>query len=132
MADDEFNSQKDIERLTAATSDRVAEMTEEERADLARILAGRRDGVPDVGFRRRQKLHDAAVHPYGQPAADEAAVVRLTAELHKTERRIDQIERGFRRSRYQMNGGGGPDRRYLRLLRRADRWERMLRSLGRA
>ena len=40
MADDEFNSQKDIERLTAATSDRVAEMTEEERADLARILAG--------------------------------------------------------------------------------------------
>jgi hypothetical protein len=130
----EFNTPEDVERrLSAATSDRVAEMTDEERVALARTLAGRRKAVADRGFRQSGGFpYHPGLRPRTEPDQEqEAAIVRLTAELHKTERRIDQLERGFRRSRYQMNGGGGPDRRYLRLLRRADRLERQLRALGR-
>jgi hypothetical protein len=119
-------------RLYARTSDRVDEMSEEARAELARNLAGRKDGaVPDAG------ISGPIAIPYtgsGRVSAAEeeeiaAEVERLSADLHRTERRLHQIERASTSSRYQMGEGGSPSARYVRLERRARRLERQLRSL---
>src|SRR4051812_29533231 len=110
--DEKDTGPPDISRVDAHTSDRVERMTDEAREDLARKLAGRRRGVTDEGFR------SPVVVPYvsgrGTAADDELAgeVARLTAELQRTERRLDRIERLSTRSRYQMTGGGSPSARY--------------------
>jgi hypothetical protein len=118
-------------RLYAHTSDRVDEMSEEARAELARNLAGRKASVPDP------RLRGPIAIPYtgsGRVSAAEeeeiaAEVERLSADLHRTERRLHQIERASTSSRYQMGEGGTPSTRYTRLERRARRLERQLRSL---
>jgi hypothetical protein len=119
-------------RLYAHTSDRVDEMSEEARAELARNLAGRKDAsVPD------KRPRGPIAIPYtgsGRVSVAEeeeiaAEVERLSADLHRTERRLHQIERATTSSRYQMGEGGTPSPRYVRLERRARRLERQLRSL---
>ena len=119
-------------RLYARTSDRVDEMSEEARAELARNLAGRNGGsVPDAGIRGPISV------PYsgsGRVSAAEeeqiaAEVARLSADLHRTERRLHQIERASTSSHYQLGEGGAPSPRYVRLERRARRLERQLRGL---
>ena len=124
------SSDENARRLYAHTSDRVDEMSEEARAELARNLAGRKDAVPDAGLR-------AIAIPYtgsGRVSAAEeeeiaAEVERLSADLHRTERRLHQIERATTSSRYQLGEGGAPSPRYIRLERRARRLERQLRAL---
>ena len=118
-------------RLYARTSDRVDQMSEEARAELARNLAGRKEAVPDAALRGPIAI------PYtgsGRVSAAEeeeiaAEVARLSADLHRTERRLHQIERATTSSRYQMGEGGTPSARYVRLERRARRLERKLRGL---
>lgn len=99
-------------------------MPDETRAEIARDLAGRRDTVPDPLYRRRA----AAIGDAAEAArAEEAA--RLTAELRRTERRLDRLERSFSPSRYQLRSAGPPTGRYARLLSRAQRLERQLSTL---
>jgi hypothetical protein len=132
LSDDKFPNRPPIDRVTADTSDRVDGMTDESRVDLARKLAGRRDTVPDAGLRGRPATlpHHAVTKRAAVEEAESAAqVVRLQADLHRTERRLHQIERKLTSSRYQMAEAGRPTGRYARLIRRADRLERRLRSL---
>jgi hypothetical protein len=117
--DREFKRPADQSRLTARTSERVAGMTDDERADLARALA-RRKAVP------RAVPPTRLTEP--QQAERARAAARLTVELQKTERSIVRLERTITRSRYQV-GTSAPTGRYARLLRRADRLERQLRAL---
>jgi hypothetical protein len=125
-------SDDNARRLYARTSDRVEQMSDEARAELARSLAGRKGGtVPDAGIRGPISI------PYtgsGRVSAAEeeeiaAEVARLSADLHRTERRLHQIERATTSSRYQMGEGGSPSARYIRLERHARRLERRLRGL---
>ena len=95
-------------------------MTDAEREELARILAGRKAAGLPLPEQKTAKPQDAAV-------AD--AIVRLTGELHRTERRLDRLEVLMTRGRYQTGGGAVTHGRYARLCRRADRIERELRSL---
>src|SRR5829696_1008354 len=100
--------------IAARTTKRVGQMSEAERGDVARKLAGRRDIVADPVYR----------HPGPQADADEAAraeaAARVEAELHRTERRLWRLERTSTKSRYQMSSGGPPSGRYARLISRAD------------
>ena len=108
-------------------------MSEEARAELARNLSGKKgETVPDAGLRSARRLTTPYAITHGSLEEAEVAekVVRLKADLHRTERRIDQIERSATSSRYQMAEGSGPTGRHARLLRRARRIERQLRSLG--
>jgi hypothetical protein len=114
--DDEFTRPAQPDDLTGRTSDRVAGMSDEERAELARDLARRTASVPDTPARRAPDAPDPA-----------AAAVRLTAELHRTERRLDRLDRSISHSRYQI-GSGSASGRYARLVSRARRLERQLRS----
>jgi hypothetical protein len=118
-------------KVSARTSDRVARMSDEARAELARNIAERRAAGGDVPERKAtvsplKPARRGATVP--EPEAD-AAAVRIAADLQRTERRIQQIERSFSSSRYQMAEGGPPSGRYARLLRRANRLERQLRTL---
>jgi hypothetical protein len=116
--------------VSARTSDRVAEMSDELRADIARDLAGRRDTVPDQPVRRRLTTpYEAGRRADTADAEVEAPAARIAADLHRTERRLYQLERGSTSSRYQMHEGGPPSGRYARLLRRAEQLERQLRAL---
>jgi hypothetical protein len=125
-------SDDNARRLYARTSDRVDQMSEEARAELARNLARRKgEAVPDAG------IPGPIAIPYtgsGRVSAAEeeevaAEVARLSADLHRTERRLHLIERATTSSRYQMGEGGSPSPRYVRLERRARRLERQLREL---
>jgi hypothetical protein len=119
-------------RLYARTSDRVDQMSEEARAELARNLAGRKDaGVPDERVRGPIAIPYSGSARVSAAEEEEAAaeVARLSADLHRTERRLHQIERATTSSRYQMGEGGTPSARYVRLERRARRLERKLRGL---
>jgi hypothetical protein len=105
-------------RLDARTSGRIDRMTEDEREELARALAGR-SGV-------------VAKPKRGAPAGEEEIALeaaRLTAELRRTERRLDRFSRTFSSGRYQTGGASAPNGRHARLLSRADRLARELRSL---
>ena len=130
--DDDRKRPHSIDQVSAQTSDRVAEMSDEERVELARNIFGRRD----VGADGRGGSPIAVPYTAGGKAplgTDEdvaAEVARLSAELARTERRILRMERSVTRSRYQMvPGDGKPTGRYARLLHRAERLERQLRSL---
>ena len=99
-------------------------MSDEERAELARKIAGHPGYIapdPQIREERRDKRRTE------DPAAL-AEIARLTAELHRTERRMDRIDRMNAPSRYQV-GSGAPSGRYARLESRARRLERQLRSL---
>ena len=129
--DDEQKRTRPVDQVSALTSDRVAEMSDEARVELARDIAGRRDvGAGDSGSRRRPlTLPYSPARGAAEDAEAAAEAMRLQSELHRTERRLHQIERKLTSSRYQMGEGGRPSGRYARLVRRADRIERQLRSL---
>jgi hypothetical protein len=103
---------------------RVERMSDTEREDVARKLAGRRDVAP---------ARSILPSPHGLDSAGEAAraeeAARITAELRRTERRLDRLDRFSTKSRYQMGSGSAPAGRYARLERHAERLERKLRSL---
>lgn len=127
LAEDDLTRPPQDVRVSARTGARVAGMSEEERAEIARKLAGRGKRVDEAA--PRQAARALAGPP---PAVNEdasAAVLRLTAELNRTERRLDRMERAATGGRYQIGGDGAPSGRYARLLSRADRLERQLRSL---
>lgn len=108
------------DRLHARTSERVEGMSDEARAEIARNIAGRRAVVVEPRFGRGAEAAEAEL-------AAEAA--RIRADLSRTERRLDRLERAATGSRYQMGTGSGPAGRYARLLTRAERLERRLRAL---
>ena len=121
------------ERVSERTSRRVAEMSDAERAELARELARRKAALPGPPARRAAEA--PAVRRRAE-AADDAktrakakAVARLTAELRTTERHLDRLERSITPSRYQGGSAAPQTARYARLLSRADRLERQLRAL---
>jgi hypothetical protein len=119
-------------RLHAHTSDRVDAMSEEARAELARKLGGRKGGAaPSAATRGPIAIpyRDSGRVSVAEEEEVAAEVARLSADLHRTERRLHQIDRGSTKSRYQMVAGGSPTTRYVRLERRARRIERQLRGL---
>ena len=126
---DHYKRPDDQHRVSARTSKRVAEMSDAERAALARELARRPGALPDAAVRPAVRTPDARPSAKTPNEAGAEAAARLTAELRKTHRQLDRLERSFAPSRY---GGGtsGPDSgRYAHLLSRADRLERQLRKL---
>jgi hypothetical protein len=124
---DEYRGPAPEDRVSARTSKRVAEMTDAERAALARELARRRGPVPEAPVRRAVKPPDVGRTATAPDAGRSEAAARVTVELRKTERQLDRLERSFSPSRY---GGSDPSSaRYARLLSRADRLERQLRAL---
>lgn len=129
--DDKRKRLAPIDPLTGRTTDRVAEMSDEARAELARELAGRGKTVADAPFRRVAVVPDTPLRrsPEITDPAAAAAILRLEAELHRTERRLERVERSFTRSRYQTGSDAPPSGRYARLLSRAERLERQLRAL---
>ena len=125
MDDDELSADE-VGRLMDGASSRVAAMTDQERVALFNCIAGRMPTVTDRGFR------SSGTAPYGAPPREDVGkeVARLTAQLRRTERRLDHMDRGSARSRYQMSEPSGrPSARYSLLVRRADRIERRLRAL---
>ena len=128
--DEEQKRSGSTERITAQTSDRVAEMSDQERVTLAQDIAGRRDiGGGGTVRKRPVTLPYSPARGAAEDAEVAAQAIRLQSELSRTERRLHQIERRLTSSRYQMGEGGRPSGRYARLARRADRLERQLRSL---
>ena len=120
------------DRVSAHTSDRVDTMSDEARAELARSFADKKAGVTDEGFRRAVLTPYESAGRAGHALDEEAAaaeVVRLTAELNRTNRRLDRMERSFSHGRYQTGSAAPPSGRYARLMSRAERLERELRSL---
>lgn len=126
---DEQKRNRAVDKVSAHTSDRVAEMSDQERVTLARDIAGRRDLGGTPPRKRRLTLPYTPARGAAEDAEAAAQAMRLQSELSRTERRLHQIERRLTSSRYQMGEGGRPSGRYARLARRADRLERQLRSL---
>jgi hypothetical protein len=113
-------------RLAGRTSDRVREMSDEERRELARKIAGHPGYItpdPDSRDQRREKKRT-------EDPATLAEIARLTTELRRTERRLDRLDRMNTPSRYQVGTAGPPSGRYARLESRARRLERQLRALA--
>lgn len=112
-------------RVSARTRKRVAEMSDEERTALAREFARSMRGLADAPVATPRPRRSAKTPDDGRAKA----AARLTAELRKTQRHLDRLERLLTASRY----GGGTDApaaaRYARLLSRADRLEGQLRAL---
>jgi hypothetical protein len=125
---DDYRDPTPEDRVSARTSKRVAEMSDAERADLARELARRKRLLPEAPVRRFVET-PRVPRPAKKPDDERAeAVARLTVELHKTERRLDRLERSVTATRY--GGTSAPAAaRYAQLLSRADRLERQLRAL---
>jgi hypothetical protein len=112
-----------LHELTGRTSDRVRDMSDEERVDLHRKISGH------PGYYIPEPAHEESSRRKGpQDPAAAAEIARLTTELRRTERRMDRLERLNTPSRYQL-GGGTPSARYMRLESRARRLERQLRAL---
>jgi hypothetical protein len=118
--DDELTPEQVPHRLTDLAGDRAREMSDAERVDLARKIAGH----PGYFF-PEERDDERAGHLDPATAAE---IARLTAELRRTERRMDRLERLNAPSRYQV-GSGTPSARYMRLESRARRLERQLRAL---
>lgn len=104
-------------------------MSEKAREELARNLAGSKSFVREVPPRKAVRIRQTPAELAAQDAEAAAAVLRLTAELQKTERRLDRLDRSFTHSRYQTGGASLPTGRHARLLSRASRLERQLRAL---
>jgi hypothetical protein len=127
--DDEQKRTRGVDKVSALTSDRVAEMSDQDRATLARDIAGRRSTGGGTVRKPPVTLPYTPARGAAEDAEAAAQAMRLQSELGRTERRLHQIERRLTSSRYQMREGGRPTGRYARLARRADRLERQLRSL---
>ena len=108
------------DRLHARTSERVDRMSDEARAEIARNFAAKRAIVAEPRFGRGAEAAEAELA---------AEVARVRADLQRTERRLDRLERASSGGRYQLSTGGMPSGRYARLLTRAERLERRLRAL---
>src|SRR4051794_32018492 len=121
--DDELTSEQVPHRLADLAGDRVRVMSDEERVDLARKLAGH----PGYFFPEEDE-HERGGGKGQLDPATAAEIARLTAELRRTDRRMDRLERLTAPSRYQV-GSGTPSARYMRLESRARRLERQLRAL---
>jgi hypothetical protein len=118
------------ERVSPHTSDRVDTMSDEARAELARSFADKKRGVTDEGFRKAVTTpYESAGRAHELDEETAAEVVRLTAELNRTNRRLDRMERGVSHGRYQTGSAAPPNGRYARLLSRVERLERELRAL---
>lgn len=119
-------------RQAARTSERAGSISAEDRTELARHLSGGRGGtVPDAGFRRSGRPIDPRFRrsAEAEEAKRAAAAARVEAQLQSVERRLARMEGSSERGRYQVGEAGSPTGRYARLLSRADRLERRLRSL---
>jgi HPt (histidine-containing phosphotransfer) domain-containing protein len=129
--DDEYTRPTRTDGVSRRTSDRVDGMSDEARAELAQRMAGRPSVVPDAPARRPVTLPYGPIRPGTAELDEETAelVARVSADLHRTERRLYQLDRSSSRSRYQMVEGGSPSARYTRLASRARRLERQLRRL---
>ena len=129
MDDDKLARPTPLGRVSARTSERVDAMSDQARAELARNIAERKGAVHDGSSRRVLTPPSKG----GRSAAEEeevaAAVLRLTTELHRTERRLYRLERTFAHGRYQTGSASPPTGRHARLLSRASQLERELRSL---
>ena len=119
----------DESRLHDRTTARIDGMSDEERAELHRDLSGRKPTVPDEGLRRVATPNYGVLRTAEEEAEVAAKVARLQADLHRTNRRLHQIERSTTSSRYQLGEGPPPSGRHARLLSRAKRLERQLRAL---
>jgi hypothetical protein len=127
--DDDYRGPEAQDRVSARTSKRVAEMNDAERAALARELARRTRAAPEARVRPAVRAPDARPSAKTPNNGRAEAAARLTAELRKTERHLDRVERASSPSRY---GGGSSlpaSARSARLLSPADRLERQLRKL---
>jgi hypothetical protein len=125
----------DQNHISRQTIDRVDGLTDEARAELARSFADKELG-PDLGGGKERRGRSPLAFPFSgrtgesaEEAEREEAIARVTADLHRTNRRLDRIERTSTGSRYQMGRASAPSGRYARLLTRADRLERELRKL---
>lgn len=129
----------DPTRISRQTIDHVDGLSEEARAELARNFAGPRTPGPDLGGGKARARRGPIAIPYSgrggvlseEEAEREEAIARVSADLSRTNRRLDRIERASSGSRYQLGPASAPSGRYARLLSRADRLERQLRSLKR-
>ena len=127
--DDKLNGPSEADRVAAGTSERVAGMSDEARVEVHRKINERKQGPTVTPFRKAVTPHYGTGRPADEDPEAAAAAVRIAAELRSTERRLDRMERGMTRGRYQMPSDSPPHGRYARLLRRADRLERQLRRL---
>ena len=91
MADEEQTPPAKPDRIYDRTTDRVAGMSDEARAALHRKIHGGKETVPDKGFRTPTGLQYGPGRPAGDTPDPSAEVIRLEAELHRTERRIERI-----------------------------------------
>ena len=119
----------DDSRLHDRTTARIDGMSDQERAELHRDLSGRGAIVPDAGLRRVATPNYGVLRTAEEEAEVAAKVARLQADLHRTNRRLHQIERSMTSSRYPLGEGPPPSGRHARLLSRAKRLERQLRAL---
>ena len=127
---DDYRDPMPEDRVSARTSKRVAEMGDSERNALARELARRKAALLDPPIRPVVRRPDVRTPPAQAPDEErEQEVARVTEELRKTQRHLDRLDRSFTPSRYGGAGAYPGGARYARLLSRADRLERELRSL---
>ena len=119
MADEDARAVKDA-LLHQETTDRVDSMTDEARVDLHRDLAGWKKAFPNA---TPAPAPDAKTVATDEEIA--AAVARVAAELRRTHRQVDRLERLMMR-RY---GSSAPYGRHARLLSRIERLERLERGL---
>jgi hypothetical protein len=126
----------DRDQIARRTIDRVDGLSDETRAELARSFADKQLG-PDLGGGKERGGRSPITLPFpgrGQTPEEaelEEAIARVSADLHRTNRRLHRIERANTGGRYQVGSASAPSGRYARLLGRADRLERELRSLRR-
>jgi hypothetical protein len=114
---------------SARVSERVAAMSDAERAALARRLAGRPQtgaAAPSAGAFKRPVRRPPAETPDDGRAK---AAARLTVELRRTQGHLARVERAISPSRFGGGTSSSAAVRYDRLLRRAERLERQLRAL---
>jgi hypothetical protein len=122
----------DPARISRQTIDRVDGLSDESRAELARNFAS--TGGPLASGGATSPIAIPFPGRGGQTAEEaerEEAIARVSADLHRTNRRLHRIERTSSGGRYQVGGASAPSGRYARLLSRADRLERELRALMR-
>src|SRR5829696_8533678 len=103
--DDELTRAERAARVSALTSERVERMAEAARTDLARELAERPKTGPGASRRRVAPLPFTPTRR-ASVGAETAAAARVAAELRRTERRLDRLERSMSHGRFQTGGGG--------------------------
>jgi hypothetical protein len=126
---DDYRAPDPHDRVDARTSRRVAEMSDAERAELAREISRRKRALPEAPVRRYVPTPDARPSAKTPDDGHAEAVARLTAQLRDTQRHLDRFERSVTASRYGGGSSGPGAARHAFLQSRADRLERLLRKL---